>query len=187
VTDIDNWDDNSNAVTLMTLHAAKGLEFPVVFIAGIEEGLLPLSRNSQNIEELEEERRLFYVGMTRAKEKLYLSLAESRIRYGDSYAGGPSQFIREIDKNHLEIDKSRLPVTRNQRLRPHHYDGLPLIKTDPSAVKELKPGVLVRHPRFGKGIVRKIQGTGKEMKADIIFEDVGEKKIVIKYVNLEIL
>ncbi|MBN1154494.1 UvrD-helicase domain-containing protein [candidate division KSB1 bacterium] len=186
ITDIDNWDNDSNAVTLMTLHSAKGLEFPVVFIAGIEEGLLPLSRNSNNLEDLEEERRLFYVGITRAREKLYLSLAERRIRYGDSSFGGPSRFLHEIKHDLLELDRTQVSVSRSQRSYSYD-DNLPVYEKKAPAAKKLKPGIIVRHPRFGKGVVRRVEGTGKETKADILFEDVGEKKIVIKYANLEIL
>ena len=187
VTDVDNWDDSSNAVTLMTLHSAKGLEFPVVFIAGIEEGLLPLSRNSKNIDDLEEERRLFYVGTTRAQEKLYLSMARNRFRYGDtSSGGGPSRFIKELNRSLLEIDTP--PAPRLRYSRSHHYQQRDsIINSNRGMTKELKRGAFIKHPRFGKGVVKRIEGDGEDMKLSILFESVGEKKIVAKYVKLEIL
>jgi len=103
MTDIDNWNSTSNAITLMTLHAAKGLEFPVVFISGLEMGLMPMQRNSANLEELEEERRLLYVGMTRAEEKLYLSYAQSRRRNNQFVQSTPSLFMDEIPADLLEF------------------------------------------------------------------------------------
>ena len=186
VTDIDNWNDKANAVTLMTLHAAKGLEFPVVYIAGLEEGLMPLSRNSLDTDELEEERRLFYVGATRAMEKLYVSYAMHRMRYGETFIGKRSRFIDEIRDDLIDSDgrldhpvrmvRSRVMtprVTRSPRPKP--------------AEKKLRRGAFIKHPQFGKGVVRELEGDGENQKATIIFEEVGEKKIVLKYARLEIL
>ncbi len=183
VADIDKWDESTNAVTLMTLHSAKGLEFPVVFIAGLEEGLLPLSRNSNSLDELEEERRLFYVGATRAMEKLYMSYATQRMRFGEVMSGMKSRFIKEVKKDLVEIDESHTHYPRMTKRTPsiHHME-----KTEPRE-KELKRGAYVRHPQFGKGIVLNLDGKGANQKAIIIFENVGEKKIIIQYAKLEIL
>ena len=185
ITDIDNWNAKANAVTLMTLHAAKGLEFPVVFIAGLEEGLLPLARNMQNDEDFEEERRLFYVGATRAKEKLYLSLASERFRYGETFSGKPSQFVTEIKQGLLLNDSS--PVFSKSRITTSRIESQPRAKqiiVEPKK-KSLRKGAYVKHPQFGKGIIKNLEGKGDNLKAIIIFEEVGEKKIVVKYTKLE--
>ncbi len=184
ITDIDRWDDDKNAVTLMTLHAAKGLEFPVVFLAGLEDGIVPLARSIYETRELEEERRLFYVGTTRAEEKLYLSLALNRTRFGETMSGKRSRFLEEIDKDLLEVDD--LPVysgrvyTRTKRIsHPIHQ------AENPADNQSLRKGSLVRHPRFGRGVIKSLAGKGEGLKADILFEEVGEKKVVIKYAKLE--
>jgi len=180
ITDVDNWDYKANAVTLMTLHSAKGLEFPVVFIVGLEEGLLPLKRNLHLREDLEEERRLFYVGSTRAKEKLYLSYATQRYRFGENLSGKPSQFLNDIKKGLLVTDTDRAFVPYSAQIPRKKI-------TFEEKEKTLRKGAFVKHPRFGKGVIKKIEGDGKDQKAIIIFEELGEKKIVIQYANLEIL
>ena len=109
MTDVDTWDDTVDVLTLMTLHAAKGLEFPSVFIAGVEQGLFPLPQSFEETVKLEEERRLFYVGITRARERLHLSYAMNRMRYG-SPSGGGSIFIREIPEDLLEYDRVAPPA-----------------------------------------------------------------------------
>ncbi|NOZ63017.1 MAG: UvrD-helicase domain-containing protein [Calditrichaeota bacterium] len=195
ITSVDNWDRSVNAVSLLTLHSAKGLEFPVVFITGLEEGLFPLSRQAGSIESLEEERRLFYVGATRAMEKLYLTAAKFRWQGGsDSTSGAISRFLAELDKTYVEADEEigyyshhRAPkrsfsqsVKKSDNLRQ---------KSDNNQPPELRVGALVRHPRFGKGIIRKIE-SGNEAnnpKLFILFEGLGEKKIIYKYAKLEIL
>jgi len=189
ISDIDRWDERANAVTLMTMHAAKGLEFPVVFIAGIEDGMLPLARNSETADELEEERRLFYVGITRAREKLYLSFATNRMRYGEVFSGNRSRFLDEIEENLLAIDDSPVYQPRATRqLRERNYEEKPITVPLPkSEKKSLKKGALVRHPRFGRGVVRWLEGDGADMRATIIFEGIGEKKLVIQFAKLEIL
>ena len=196
LTDIDYWDNKANAVTLMTLHSAKGLEFPVVFIAGLEEGLFPLSRNLNSSAELEEERRLFYVGATRAQEKLYLSWANSRMRLGDSFSNVPSRFILEIDEQYLERDEERKRVTRRHAARSRKkyeavdYDDFeePQFVDDGSQeIPWLDIGTKVRHPTFGEGIVQDITGQNDSMKATVLFDSVGQKRLMVKYANLEIV
>ncbi len=184
ITDVDNWDSKANAVSLLTLHSAKGLEFPVVLISGLEEGLFPLARQLSTEEDLEEERRLFYVGATRAKEKLYLSTALNRQKYGESSNGTISRFLNEIDRELLEIDETFVSQ-KSIKSKPHRR----IIKfpQEKKEKKVFKPGILVRHPSFGRGIVRFVEGCDENTKLDIIFEEVGEKKIFLKYCKLEIL
>ncbi|MBN2087974.1 UvrD-helicase domain-containing protein [candidate division KSB1 bacterium] len=186
VTDIDSWNKNSNAVTLMTLHAAKGLEFPVVFITGLEEGLFPLGRAIEE-EDIDEERRLFYVGATRAEEKLYLCCSKRRIRYDGIFEMKPSRFLSEI---HPELINVEEPAFNARRFTRNYYnDSQP--KISPVKIKsddkKLKIGALVKHNRFGRGVVKKIEGDGEGQKARILFQELGEKVLIVKYAKLEIL
>jgi DNA helicase-2/ATP-dependent DNA helicase PcrA len=201
VADIDNLDPEADAVTLMTVHNAKGLEFPVVFIAGLEEGLFPLSRSHDSMEELEEERRLFYVGITRAQEKLYLAHAKNRRRAGDWLVSSPSSFLRPLPHELLErreterytdrISSRRTTdwsewLTRRQRgPEPGEltYDYSDSQET--SALPAIVKGSRVRHPRFGTGGVSQVEGHGLDLKAVIDFESTGRKKVVVRYANLE--
>ncbi len=198
ITSVDNWDRTVNAVSLLTLHSAKGLEFPVVFITGLEEGLFPLSRQSGFPEGLEEERRLFYVGATRAMEKLYLTAAKRRYQTGnESHNGAISRFLTELDQAYIEVDDSEIVYVASNRSgsrRPSNgRRRFSSVKTSDELTinkdQKLKVGILVRHPRFGRGFVHKIE-TGDEPdnpKLIIIFEELGEKKVYLKYANLEIL
>jgi len=178
ITDVDTWNDKANAVTLMTLHSAKGLEFPVVFIAGVEEGLFPLARSRYNREELEEERRLFYVGMTRAKEKLYISWALSRQRIDEAYKGGRSIFIDEIPPDYVVMERS-VPTRRRAKAKrkPRREPKIP----------SLYVGCWVEHPHFGRGKVLEIDGQGETAKATVRFDGAGVKRLIVKYAHLKIL
>ncbi|HID96320.1 MAG TPA: ATP-dependent DNA helicase PcrA, partial [Candidatus Latescibacteria bacterium] len=168
ITDVDRWDQTRDAVTLMTLHCAKGLEFPVVFITGLEDGRFPLSRPLEGNEELEEERRLFYVGMTRAKEKLFLSLALNRRGYSSTMSLTPeSRFVRELPE-HLLI-RERLADRFAQEL------DLPVFNV----------GNWVIHPSFGRGRIVAKSGFGEKTKLVVRFEGVGEKRLLLKYAQLE--
>jgi DNA helicase II / ATP-dependent DNA helicase PcrA len=190
ITDVDNWDKSSNVVSLLTLHSAKGLEFPVVFITGLEEGLFPLSRQMDNDENLEEERRLFYVGATRAEEKLYLTVAKYRRQYGETTQGNISRFLTEIDRDYIDIEDlsyQKSTYGRNsfpKRRKEYTFNNLSAA-TNSKKNDEFKQGMLVRHERFGKGVVNKIFKDGDDVKLNIIFEDVGLKKVVVKYCKLE--
>ncbi len=194
VTDIDTWDDRANAVTLMTLHAAKGLEFPVVFITGLEEGLFPLSRTFSDPQELEEERRLFYVGATRAKEKLYLCWARQRRRFGENHlAGMPSRFLQELDRNSVEEEslyRSRPPY-RPRRSRDFATDSvvepMPAYEDFSQEVLELRVGSRVRHPKFGTGTVISRDGHGENLKVTVDFHEAGQRRLMVKYANLELV
>lgn len=183
ISDIDNWDDKSNAVTLMTLHSAKGLEFPVVFITGLEEGLFPLSRSFYTEEDLEEERRLFYVGATRAKEKLFLSWAARRSRFGESFENQPSRFLKEIDERFI-IRKNFRRSMRKSFHQPIMENG-PIYEETIQEPDQLTVGDEVKHALFGIGKVLQVQGYGENMKITVNFYDEGIKKLVVKYANLE--
>ncbi|MFQ5707272.1 MAG: ATP-dependent helicase [bacterium] len=189
ITDIDTWDDKSNAVTLMTLHSAKGLEFPVVFITGLEEGLFPLSRTFADDAELEEERRLFYVGCTRAKEKLYLSWASRRSRFGESRYCTPSRFLDEIEEDIIErkIVKKSFQQGYREAAYATEVQAAPDYEDYSQEVPRLAVGSQIRHPKFGHGCVVAMQGRGENLKLTVKFETAGTKRLVAKYANLEIL
>lgn len=195
VTDIDTWDEKSNAVTLMTLHSAKGLEFPVVFITGLEEGLFPLIRDGAVDADLEEERRLFYVGTTRAKEKLFLSHAYWRNRFGNENKSClPSRFLEELDEQFVREEEVRRPRSfegyDGAEPRASHYDydaSTPSYEDESQDRAELGVGKMVKHPQFGLGEIRALEGHGENTKLTIDFDKVGTKKILVKYGNLKIL
>ena len=173
LTDIDKWNDEVQQVTLMTIHSSKGLEFPIVFIAGLEEGLFPISQYLEQNDELEEERRLFYVGATRAMDKLYLSYSKLRRRFGaEIIPMVVSRFINELPDQHIEYLESK---TR--------FDNSKSILKDP----EYKKGQLVQHSLFGKGKIINVEGIGSESKLSVLFHGNIHKKLIAKYANLKIL
>lgn len=188
MSDIDNWNSSSNAVTLMTLHAAKGLEFPVIFIAGLEMGLLPLQRNSANINELEEERRLLYVGMTRAEERLYLSYAQSRRKNNQYIQTLPSLFMDEIPQELLQFgSKTLIPsqIMRTKRRRSKINSYIEKNKDNQSIDDIFKVGQNVYHATFGKGQIKGLEGHGDKMKITVNFKDEGiTKKLMKEFANL---
>ncbi len=188
-TDIDNWDDKRNAVTLMTLHAAKGLEFPVVFITGLEEGLFPLSRISDDPLALEEERRLFYVGATRAKDKLYLTWAKNRRKYSGNPAQVRSRFLKELDSRFIESVRSK-SVKSHEISRPQLFvnpNPMPDYENESQEYNEFNVGMRVKHQLFGKGVILKIDNRYGSVKLLVLFDTVGEKRLVLPYAKLEIL
>jgi DNA helicase-2/ATP-dependent DNA helicase PcrA len=173
LTDIDKWNGEVKQVTLMTLHSSKGLEFPIVFISGLEEGLFPISQYLEKKEELEEERRLFYVGATRAMEKLYLTFSKFRRRWGGEFAPMlTSRFIKELPNKNIEY-------IGNKNI---NFESKPILKD-----KEFKKGQVVQHTLFGKGKILNIEGSGGEAKITIIFNGNVSKKLISKYANLKIL
>lgn len=172
ISDLDNLDSSQDAVTLMTLHAAKGLEFPVVFIAGMEESIFPHSRSLFDQSEMEEERRLCYVGMTRAKEELYLLHATARLLYGGMQHNPPSRFLSEIDGEF---------VARNDT-PSYQFSATDDYNQEPSYV-EVQPGQRVRHKIFGEGRVESMDGE----VATINFASRGEKKLNVAFAPLELI
>ena len=175
--------DGDDLVSLMTLHSAKGLEFPVVFICGMEEGLFPHSRSSEDPGKLEEERRLCYVGMTRAKRSLCLSYAESRRLYGgsDRYST-PSRFLRELPPERVEEVRLRGTVSRPfMRAPPRRHAGSEPMHDAPNG---LQLGQRVQHPKFGEGVVTMCEGQGVHARVQVNFEAAGSKWLVLAYANL---
>ncbi len=189
--DIDEYAEGRGAVTLMTLHMAKGLEFPTVFMVGMEEGIFPHAYALSDERELEEERRLCYVGMTRAKHRLYLTSARQRRLYGSRSFNLPSRFLDEIPAEVLEIrdrwasqgDRAWLPGEGVAAFGRGDPPGRPY--SDEAFVDRLYPGARVRHPDFGIGVIRERTGSGDNLKVVVKFNGVGEKKLLVKYAQLE--
>ncbi len=214
LTDADNDNDDEIQVSLMTIHAAKGLEFPYVFVVGLEENLFPsqLSLNSKS--ELEEERRLFYVALTRAKKRATLSYAMSRYRWGQLTQGEPSRFIEDIDEKYLQLPSvapsQRDPFSRSRGFddaRQKFYKPMPEAPkpaSPPQGMKKVTPssqqptqsqasaldisvGMEVEHARFGKGKVIKIDGSAPNHKATVFFPSSGQKQLLLKFAKLKVL
>jgi DNA helicase-2/ATP-dependent DNA helicase PcrA len=210
VSDVDLYEDKGNRVSLMTLHCAKGLEFPLVFIVGVEDGILPHHRRGEEIADLEEERRLFYVGMTRAKERLFLSRTERRSTFGVGRTNLASRFLDEIPMELIHLEERE--ESPDDRERPatglftdwdtyfDKSDGLTDQSTEeklspsreeivlsPEGFFPLKMGMRVRHPKFGEGRVKSVEGMDEDQKATIIFRSVGSKRLKVRNANLEIL
>ncbi len=200
VTDIDRHDPHADALTLMTLHNAKGLEFPVVFVSGLEDGLFPLARTYDEPDELEEERRLFYVGITRARDKVYLTHARSRRRAGSFNMCVPSSFLDPIPDELLvrretpQLQRRRRTGGYRERIRRRRDgtsatassgEGLVVDYSDSQDAPRFIKGEVVLHPQFGRGTIRELSGFGRDLKAVIEFESVGRKKIVVRYANLQ--
>jgi DNA helicase-2/ATP-dependent DNA helicase PcrA len=226
-TDLDADKGDSDHVALMTIHLAKGLEFPNVFIVGLEEDLFPSAMSMNTRSELEEERRLFYVALTRAEKEAYLTYSLSRYRWGKLIDSEPSRFIEEIDDTYLEVltppkEYRTNPMLNTDifgdvpankiRYKPANSKGSYKKKTEKSKTtsfklstpKNLKPvssssksvnlfdnkltvGHIVKHLRFGKGEVLKIEGQGSDVKAEINFENGGLKKLLLRFAKLEII
>jgi DNA helicase-2/ATP-dependent DNA helicase PcrA len=211
IADQDTLSDDAGRVVLMTLHTSKGLEFPVVFITGMEDGIFPHRRAFEDTSELEEERRLCYVGMTRAMDRLFLSSAVRRRIYGTELYNPPSMFLHDIPSELLNAERS-LRQAAGGRLGRQAWSSagddddhagttrLPstALGTGKSAARrdgkpdtrqlwggQYRPGTLVRHPEWGLGVVQKQEGEGDSLKVTIIFRDVGRKVVAAKYAKLE--
>ena len=171
------WDD---CVQLMTLHSAKGLEFPLVFLVGLEEGLFPSQRSTEDEGRLEEERRLAYVGITRARERLVISYAESRRMHGTEMLARPSRFLAEIPATLVDEVRPRVQVSRPLYAgATRHADSASLQEDLP-----VKLGQHVSHPSFGEGVVVSAEGSGAHTRLQVNFEDAGSKWLVAAYANL---
>ncbi len=179
-TDLDSYDRQSDAVTLMTLHGAKGLEFESVFITGLEDGLFPISRSLDDTAKLEEERRLFYVGMTRAKSRLTLSYALHRARFGNKQTLR-SRFLDEVPDEVLDTVRYTLVDARgnvnSSFVLPEYHDD-----DDPYAF--LRIGTAVYHPRWGEGAVTNRNGSGDNTEVEVRFHFAGTKKLIARYAKL---
>ena len=200
LSDQDDLANNDDQVALMTLHAAKGLEFPVVFLVGMEDGLFPLSRALMEDDQLEEERRLAYVGITRAKRELFLTNAYSRMMYGRMQNNPPSRFLEEIDQNDLNIENS-VPITMtsdnfqtetapfansDERARAQVYT--PKVKPAGAVGAEKKGwnvGDQVEHKSWGRGVVTKVNGKGEDMELDIAFSGKGIKRLLAAFAPIK--
>jgi DNA helicase-2/ATP-dependent DNA helicase PcrA len=214
-TDVDRHDPEAQAVTLMTVHNAKGLEYPVVFIAGMEDGLFPLMRAFDEPAALEEERRLFYVAITRAERKLFISHARTRRRAGEVMPARPSSFLDPMPKDLIDefitpgLERARYsgevrwsrrdavpgvgslgyrdrvpPKPKNIRFEDDN-EGVYIDYSDAQDTPRFVKGERVRHPTFGKGIIRELTGFGQDLKAVIDFDTVGRKKVLLRFANLQ--
>jgi DNA helicase-2/ATP-dependent DNA helicase PcrA len=196
ISDVDDYDDKSNRVSLMTLHCAKGLEFPIVFLVGMEDGLFPHQRRGEGAEDLEEERRLCYVGMTRAKEKLYLTNAERRRVFGSERYNFPSRFIEEIPQELLtrRVGDGAMALPRDREMDGSAYldysdsqiEGV-WAESGESHGEDLEAGAWVKHPKFGPGVVKSREGRGEDLKVWVYFPSVGTKKLKVKFAGLEVM
>jgi DNA helicase-2/ATP-dependent DNA helicase PcrA len=187
VADIDNYETDSDAVVMMTLHSAKGLEFPAVFLVGLEEGLFPHSRSLMENRELEEERRLCYVGITRAKQRLYVTYANMRTMYGNFNNSIPSRFLLELPKETITNIKA---LRKSAAAGGPEKAGKPVSTQKASVNKGANPediqiGCKVSHPKWGVGTVVTKEGSGAEAQVKIAFPGLGIKSLILAYANLE--
>lgn len=220
--DIDNLTKEDEKVTLMTLHSAKGLEFEVVFLVGMEEGIFPGYKSMDQEKEIEEERRLCYVGITRAKQHLYLICAKQRTIFGATQCNKISRFIKEIPKEllqgHEKIESSYKAKIESQkdfegnwiRIKPEKENNtyqtknnlknfkfktaesfLESIKKNKEQtevdITKYKIGQKIFHPKFGEGIIEKVEAEGNDLKLDISFKNSGKKRLMAKYAKIEII
>ncbi|MCK9449186.1 MAG: UvrD-helicase domain-containing protein [Bacteroidales bacterium] len=199
LTDADKQEaEDADYVSLMTIHAAKGLEFPYVFIVGLEENLFPSIQSLGTREELEEERRLFYVALTRAEHKVTISYAESRYRWGSLGLAEPSRFIEEIDPAYIETPKKvavkpsyssvttdvTSPLKTRKLVRLTDQSGSPFEASDTDA---LQNGMWVEHQKFGKGKIIQMEGVGANRKATVHFNAIGNKQLLLRFAKLKII
>ncbi|HLJ55979.1 MAG TPA: 3'-5' exonuclease, partial [Chthonomonadaceae bacterium] len=198
VADIDSLDADANAVTLMTLHSAKGLEFPVVFLVGLEECVFPHIRSMESDREIEEERRLCYVGITRAKEELYVSHANRRTTFGSMAYNVPSRFLREIPGelyrgggrtrrtvSGFDPDEYDSPQRRRVPAGAKLWDSGPAPPPRAEHESGFRVGQKVRHEKFGVGVVLNVDGEGDKTQIEVAFPNVGPKRLLLSYARLE--
>jgi DNA helicase-2/ATP-dependent DNA helicase PcrA len=194
VADVDKLEDKKNCVTLMTMHNAKGLEFPIVFITGMEEGLFPHNNSIEEDDDVQEERRLCYVGMTRAMDILYLTGAACRYVYGTPQWRAPSRFLSEIPKDMIQVTGKAASIVATQgglsevagAKKKKEFDELKDPEWDEEPV--MAPyglGDTVKHKKFGKGMVLALSGSGEDLKVTVSFPNHGKKQLLAKMANLE--
>jgi DNA helicase-2/ATP-dependent DNA helicase PcrA len=191
VADVDKLDDDKNSVTLMTMHNAKGLEFPIVFMTGLEEGLFPHNNSIESDDEVQEERRLCYVGMTRAMDLLYMTGAACRYVYGTPQWRAPSRFLAEIPKSMMQVTGKAATMVATQAglyqvaNSKKEFDELKDPEWDEDGVVPFHLGDTVRHKAFGKGMVIALSGSGDNLKVTVSFPNHGKKQLIAKMANLE--
>ena len=173
------WDD---CVQMMTMHSAKGLEFPLVFLCGMEDGLFPHQRSIADPNGLEEERRLCYVGITRAKQILYVTHAEQRRLHGMDNFSMPSRFITEIPDEYIEEIRPKVQVSRPMRSSSRRASS-----TTPGSELGIRLGQRVRHGKFGDGVILNCEGQGSHARVEVNFETAGTKWLVLSYANLDLM
>ena len=190
ISGVDMYEESKNAVTLMTLHNAKGLEFPVVFLSGCEEEIFPLSNRFSSDTSVEEERRLFYVGLTRAEQKVYISHARSRYRFGEVAYQNRSRFIDELDPETIHEVNGGIGRKSNRKTRKEifyeYFDSVDYEDFDQEN-KDVRPGSRVMHEKFGLGKVTDVTGSGDMLKAEVHFEGNNVKQLMLKFAKLKIL
>jgi DNA helicase-2/ATP-dependent DNA helicase PcrA len=169
----------------MTMHSAKGLEFPLVFLAGMEDGLFPHQRSIADVDGLEEERRLCYVGITRAMQTLYITYAEQRRLHGMDNYSRPSRFISEVPEEHIEEIRPRVQVSRPISTSPRARSSAGSIT--PGTEMGVRLGQRVRHGKFGDGVILNCEGQGAHARVEVNFENVGTKWLVLSYANLDLM
>ena len=190
ISDIDGWADREERVSLMTVHSSKGLEFPVVFLVGMEERIFPHAGSMGDEFGLEEERRLCYVAMTRAMDSLNISYASERRRYGDWSYQTPSRFLDEIPSEVVEVLSER--QGRSRRSSRYESEGsessfdYSYAQDSPGDGDTPRPGLRVRHAVFGVGVITEVLGDGANQKLKIRFERVGMKTIMVRFAQLEL-
>ena len=201
VADIDNYDPDAEAVVLMTVHSAKGLEFPIVFLPALEEGIFPSQQSFLNDFELEEERRLAYVAVTRAKERLYLTHTHERLLYGKTQYNRPSRFLSEIPKELLDLEHIETPVKKTflqsvfrpaEKKKPEVSSELYKKSSvysntagKQATTERFAPGDAVTHPVFGNGMILSAKTVGPDMLYEIAFDNVGTKKMMGTYAKIK--
>ena len=184
-TDLDDWDDKKNSVTLMTIHGSKGLEFSTVFVTGLEQGLFPLIRMDDDIDQLEEERRLFYVAVTRAMERVYLLNAKYRRKFGALNTSSfiQSEFLNEIDKDVIKVKPYKTVYTK-RIVRSGNKKTIQISRTV-TEFDDFKVGDEVQHNLFGVGTILVLNGTGENQKVGVEFAGGLRKKLIVKYARLK--
>ena len=190
----------------MTVHAAKGLEFPYVFVVGLEENLFPSMMSGESQEDMEEERRLFYVAITRAEKRLFLSYANTRFRWGQFIDCRESRFLNELDENLLDkkdfnIQKKYNIYTKTKKQNSTYKNTTQNIfknrrlkkisstnhQNQNQSNEKIVNGVIVKHAKFGKGKILNIEGDGANKKATVFFEGIGQKQLLLKFAKLDII